>query len=257
MPRPNLREGDRCRIVNTREGCSKVDYSLSHDHEGQTCRDFTQRGECRLRAKCAFMHATFEKKNEQKDPYAYSDDNAKAKNNRRKGGEKSRRKNWKPDAEGKMRGKLRALRSNCKNEVGNLDRRGLEEFFQTTYELLAAQLGTVQAAVQLLASEGGLKRMKELLDNFTNGTCSQDSKQGLIHGAVAPFLDFITSPDVAKSSLLHGDVDRIYSTISGDESGSQSLGFLRSIANISLTNQLMSFWHLWRPFQRLSARDLR
>jgi hypothetical protein len=92
-----------------------------------------------------------------------------------------------------------------------------------------------QSVVQLLSSEGGLKKLKELLDEIPFDTYAPPLKRQVFVGSILPFLQILTNPDVSKSSLLETDVDRLYTVLWGNETGGRALRLFRFITGISET----------------------
>lgn len=131
--------------------------------------------------------------------------------------------------------KFRSWRFDCQDDDSTLGRAGLEKFFQQAYKLVGADINISQCTVQLLAEEGGLKKIKELLEDIPFDTYQENLQRKFFDEAIAPLLKLITSPDVAKSSLLEREINKIYNLIWGNETGSRSLRLFRFVADVAST----------------------
>ncbi|KAL9618548.1 MAG: hypothetical protein Q9160_006732 [Pyrenula sp. 1 TL-2023] len=91
----------------------------------------------------------------------------------------------------------------------------LPKFFQTAWELFQEDDANVsQEIVKLLASDGGLVRIKEATEITTNSSKGQDSFDSIDESFV-PLLNTITHEAAVKSPLLESPVGRIHNCLFG------------------------------------------
>ena len=91
----------------------------------------------------------------------------------------------------------------------------LPHFFRSAWRLVSeGETGTRQQVITKLASEGGLRRIKEVTDteieNFSVGR-----KAAILEEALIPFFQVISHEDVLSSLLLETAVDTIYNFLYG------------------------------------------
>jgi hypothetical protein len=115
-----------------------------------------------------------------------------------------------PQADANTTEKLRDLRFKVKTgEKGAPLRSRLAQFFQNTNELISGEPGVVQEVIELLASEGGSKRIFELLQQPLGDM--EDGRLAIIFDQqLLPFLKTITHVNVLSSIVLSARVSSIY-----------------------------------------------
>ncbi|MCJ1330602.1 hypothetical protein MMC10_007287 [Thelotrema lepadinum] len=91
---------------------------------------------------------------------------------------------------------------------------GLAEFFQEASQLVDTDAGLLQAVVGKLANEGGLRRIKELLEQDFQ-RLSPTGKEQAFRLRLLPFFRIVTKAEVLDSLVLETEVARIYSFIFG------------------------------------------
>ncbi|KAI9781350.1 MAG: hypothetical protein M1816_002396 [Peltula sp. TS41687] len=105
----------------------------------------------------------------------------------------------------------------------------LSQFFQLGWRLVSkGEVGTRQQVLTKLASEGGLRRIKELTDTeFKN--FSDDQRTSVFKDSVLPFFQAISHEDVLSSLLLENSIDTIYNFLFGP-SGCRAIRIFAFIA---------------------------
>ncbi|SMR53254.1 unnamed protein product [Zymoseptoria tritici ST99CH_1E4] len=106
----------------------------------------------------------------------------------------------------------------------------LGDFWQQALVLVATEDGTVQETITLLAGEGGLLRVSEVLDQrFATFTKAQFAR--LLSTQLMPFLKAITHTNVLSSLLLRAKVITIYNIIyAADGSGERAAALFSRLA---------------------------
>ena len=90
------------------------------------------------------------------------------------------------------------------------------------------QPGTRQQVITILASEGGLHRIKELTDTRFEDI-SDGQRKAVLKEAVIPFFQAISHEDVLSSLLLETVVNTIYNFLFGP-SGRRAIGLFTYVA---------------------------
>ncbi|KAI9712970.1 MAG: hypothetical protein M1812_006717 [Candelaria pacifica] len=104
---------------------------------------------------------------------------------------------------------------------------GLGRFFTMGRDVLTAgEPSTKQQIITLLASEGGLYRIKELVERCS---ASKQRDKQLFEGALLPFFETITHPKVVSSLILETSIDVIHNFLFGS-------GGLRGVALFSFAS---------------------
>lgn len=100
-------------------------------------------------------------------------------------------------------------------------------FFQEAFELLAGDVGSMHEVIQALASDGGLKRVLQLVKDDIPSPINNQKE--VFQSTVLPFLKVLSYPKVISSGLLESSVATIYNTIFGP-GGQHTLKLFKLIA---------------------------
>ncbi|GKZ20844.1 hypothetical protein AbraIFM66951_009163 [Aspergillus brasiliensis] len=198
------------------------------------CRDFARDGKCRFR-RCKFAHETPRENN----------------------GHAPRLKTKRAEPTGSEID-FRAWRQYLWDPARNyqLGYR-LGSFFQEAQRLLDQDVGVQQEVIRALAGEGGLKRLKELIDENIVATRSPTQKSDNLTQQVSSLLSIVTHPGVLDSLVLEQAVGTIYAFIYGVE-GRRALVLLTFLADSLSSNKnratedtieqlersLLTFWYI-------------
>ncbi|CAG8303689.1 unnamed protein product [Penicillium olsonii] len=89
-------------------------------------------------------------------------------------------------------------------------------FFKEARRLMGTDETTMQSVIKCLSSEGGLKRIQELIErDFT--PFSAAGQKVIFHDEIIPFLEVITFPNVVASLVLEQAVVTMYNCIFGPQ----------------------------------------
>src|SRR5699024_1439220 len=104
---------------------------------------------------------------------------------------------------------------------------GLGPFFEEARRLIDEGDGVLQDVVRALSTEGGLRRIRELVENDYNHIPAA-AKPSVFRAQMLPFLDIITNPNILESLVLEQAVGTIYNVLYGNSGrrGVVLLGFL-------------------------------
>ncbi|GKZ35274.1 hypothetical protein AbraIFM66950_005868, partial [Aspergillus brasiliensis] len=198
------------------------------------CRDFARDGKCRFR-RCKFAHETPRENN----------------------GHAPRLKTKRAEPTGSEID-FRAWRQYLWDPARNyqLGYR-LGSFFQEAQRLLDQDVGVQQEVIRALAGEGGLKRLKELIDENIVATRSPTQRSDILTQQVSSLLSIVTHPGVLDSLVLEQAVGTIYTFLYGVE-GRRSLVLLGFLADSLSSNKdratedtieqlersLLTFWYI-------------
>ena len=104
----------------------------------------------------------------------------------------------------------------------------LEQFFQLGQRLITQSAQTQQSVIIELASEGGLARIKELVD--LTGTIPEDQNLRHFRDVLLPFLQTVTHEDVLPSLVLENHLGTFHAFLFGP-SGRRATSLFRFIAD--------------------------
>ncbi|KAI7068359.1 hypothetical protein KC327_g9637 [Hortaea werneckii] len=113
----------------------------------------------------------------------------------------------------------------------------LGRFFKQAAELLDSDAGKMQEVIVLLASEGGLQRIIELLDQPLDKV-HPDILARLFNSQIIHFLEVITHKHVMASAILRPRLTTIYNIVWGED-GEQAIKLFSAVAQHSQTLRLM------------------
>ncbi|KAF2229709.1 P-loop containing nucleoside triphosphate hydrolase protein [Viridothelium virens] len=201
-----------CHFFSQPGGCAKGD-SCTFSHEVRIeefqqhqpiCRHFL-RGSCTYGEKCKFSH----QQKEQDDMKAETISQASS-----------------------LQSELRAWRSLLPSSNKNVRPLGnkISHFFQQGFRLIYAEPAIMQKVVEALSSEGGLARIKELVEVQLE-SCSEEQLATVFSSDFLPFFQTITSPDVLASHVLEKHVGTIYNYLFG-HGGNCALGLYEHLARM-------------------------
>ncbi|EYE96762.1 P-loop containing nucleoside triphosphate hydrolase protein [Aspergillus ruber CBS 135680] len=119
--------------------------------------------------------------------------------------------------------------------------------------------GVLQDVVRALSTEGGLRRIRELVENDYNHIPAA-AKPSVFRAQMLPFLDIITNPNILESLVLEQAVGTIYNVLYGNSGrrGVVLLGFLADVFSVSMGEKpttktlnhfelsLLVFWQIIR-----------
>ncbi|KAI9730359.1 MAG: hypothetical protein M1834_005869 [Cirrosporium novae-zelandiae] len=109
----------------------------------------------------------------------------------------------------------------------------LRHFAQGGLKLVNSDIGFMQEVITLMASEGGLSRVKELIErNFE--AMADKAKIVVVMTEIIPFFQTLSHPDVVLSALLENPVSTIYTYIYGP-------GGRRTVKLFTLVVDVLSF----------------
>ena len=124
---------------------------------------------------------------------------------------------------------LRWMRDISKDGIGRrMTPNQLEKFFQSGQRLVTQSAQTQQNVVIELASEGGLARIKELVD--LTETVHEGHKLRHFRDALLPFLQTVTHEDVLPSLILENQLGTLYAFLFGP-AGRRATGLFKFIAD--------------------------
>ncbi|KAJ6020903.1 hypothetical protein N7540_006407 [Penicillium herquei] len=175
------------------------------------CRQFATRGSCRFNP-CRFEHDS----------------------QSRTSGQKQQRKNDDRDEFAAFGAwKAQASSGYLGRSMGRLTRLG--PFFKEARRLIATDESTRQNVIRQLSTEGGLRRIQELIEREFSSLSTSQKKTTFEDGMVS-FLETITSPDVLASLVLEQAVVTIYNCIfgPGGRRAGPLLGFLADIVEVEI-----------------------
>jgi hypothetical protein len=136
--------------------------------------------------------------------------------------------------------RLKEFRWKIPRQVANIKPLGyaLGTFFQQALELVNGEVGTVQDVITMLASEGGLRRIDELLEQPFN-SLSRPQLDVVINKQLLPFLKIFTHTRVVQSVLLRVKVITVYNFIyNGDGTGRRATSLFALLAAHLLTYEI-------------------
>ncbi|OJI80060.1 hypothetical protein ASPTUDRAFT_178230 [Aspergillus tubingensis CBS 134.48] len=198
------------------------------------CRDFARDGKCKFR-RCKFSHDT-------------------SRDNNRNAPRLNTRRPEPPASESDFRAWKRNLWD--PNRDYPLGHR-LGSFLREAQRLIDQDVGVQQEVIRALAEEGGLKRMKELIDENILAARFSTQKSVILDQQVVPFLNIVTHPGVRNSLVLEQAVGTIYAFLYG-LAGRRALDLLGFLADMLSYNKdqvtenqinrlelsLLTFWHI-------------
>ncbi|KAL9077558.1 MAG: hypothetical protein Q9157_003335 [Trypethelium eluteriae] len=131
-----------------------------------------------------------------------------------------------------LQSELRAWRSLLPSSNKNVRPLGnkISHFFQQGFRLIYAEPAIMQKVVEALSSEGGLARIKELVEVQLE-SCSEEQLATVFSSDFLPFFQTITSPDVLASHVLEKHVGTIYNYLFG-HGGNCALGLYEHLARM-------------------------
>ncbi|PTU24827.1 hypothetical protein P175DRAFT_0450803 [Aspergillus ochraceoroseus IBT 24754] len=124
--------------------------------------------------------------------------------------------------------------------------RELGLFFQQGRQLIETTDGALQEVIQSLSSEGGLRRIQELIQR-DYVELSDPRKRDLFKNSVLPFLELVTHRDVLASLVVENNVVTIYNCIWGPvgRRGEPFLHFLAdSVQQYTQSDAEVACWYL-------------
>jgi hypothetical protein len=128
--------------------------------------------------------------------------------------------------------RLKEFRWKVPKSVANLKPLGygLGKFFEQALELVDGEAGTLQDVITLLASEGGLSRVEELLEQPFN-SLSRSQLTMIIDKQLLPFFKIFTHAGVIRSALLRTKVVTVYNFMyNGDGTGRRAISLFATLA---------------------------
>ncbi|RMX78328.1 hypothetical protein D0869_09171 [Hortaea werneckii] len=130
-------------------------------------------------------------------------------------------------------------RYNIPQEVGTPTPLGINlgRFFKQAAELIDGDAGRMQEVIVLLASEGGVQRIIELLEQPLD-KCHPDILPRLFNTQIICFLEIITHKHVTVSAILKPRLTTIYNIVWG-EGGQQAMKLFSAVAQHLQTLRLM------------------
>ncbi|KAI7714755.1 hypothetical protein KC353_g6625, partial [Hortaea werneckii] len=130
-------------------------------------------------------------------------------------------------------------RYNIPQEIGTPAPLGpnLGRFFKQAAELIDGDAGRMQEVIVLLASEGGVQRIIELLEQPLD-KCHPDILARLFNTQIICFLEIITHKHVTASAILKPRLTTIYNIVWG-EGGQQAIKLFSGVAQHLQTLRLM------------------
>ncbi|KAN0075671.1 hypothetical protein V8E54_006941 [Elaphomyces granulatus] len=155
----------------------------------KVCRQFARTGNCKYKG-CKLEHVVDKEHNQKKSGGASSSSNSET--------------------------EFRKWRNNIPLEPKSARALGknLAVFFQESERLIKIDANLMQDVISCLSKEGGLKRIKELIEQeFHN--MSTAVKASLFKTEILPFFQSISHPDVLASLVLEQSVGTIYNIIFG------------------------------------------
>ncbi|KAL4895634.1 hypothetical protein BDV59DRAFT_211274 [Aspergillus ambiguus] len=96
--------------------------------------------------------------------------------------------------------------------------------------LLSSYTCILQGVVQSLASEGGLSRIQELVEQGSS-TMASAMKRDRFHTQILPFLEIVSHPDALSSLILEQSVGTIYNVLYG-RGGSRAVCLFKYIGDV-------------------------
>lgn len=110
----------------------------------------------------------------------------------------------------------------------------LGSFFEEARRLIDEGDGVIQEVVRALATEGGLRRIRELVEYDYNRILAA-ARPSVFRTQMLPFLEIITNPNVLESLVLEQAVGTIYNVLYGTSGrrGVVLLGFLADMFSVS------------------------
>ncbi|OOG00383.1 hypothetical protein ASPCADRAFT_511396 [Aspergillus carbonarius ITEM 5010] len=178
------------------------------------CYDFAKRGSCRYNP-CRYAHVRGrDSKNESPDPTPAS----RSRNDHRRHGELDELALWKRQVDPRPQARLRV--------VGGQ----LGPIFVKARELIAVDEGTLQEVVRCLSTEGGLRRIQELVERDFEAL-TPSAQRDLFVGQMLPFIEIVTHPHVLASLVVEQAVGTIYNCLYG-LAGRRGEPFLRYLASV-------------------------
>lgn len=212
--KPGWQSKQPCKYINTPEGCYRENCQWSHDNKEATSaqtaplatrqngvRDQsleTRRGE-------PFDSAARDDRSGPRNPPHKADDLQEAQVRR-----------W------------RYLTLDGSRPDKPLPRHGRNKFFQDALRLVLSDAGSMQSVIQALASDGGLKRVRQLV------TQEFQTRPIDVPTELLPFFRVISYPKVLSSGLLESSRDIIYNAIYGS-GGQHALKLFEYVASIATT----------------------
>lgn len=142
---------------------------------------------------------------------------------------------------------FRSWRSNIPLEHTSVRPLGgrLESFFREARRLIEVDENLMQNVIRSLSSEGGLRRIQELIErNF--GSWSATVKAIVFSEGIIPFLEIIAHPDILASLVLEQQVGTIYNFIFGigGRRGVQLFSFIADVLGTHNNAKEKAIWHL-------------
>jgi hypothetical protein len=206
-----------CKYVNTPEGCYRENCPFSHNNRGVICESFAEGKECTLGEQCVYAHnLAQDTSNTQIAPLtirANSNGNpSPAAHHVPMPGRNASGRNLPPKTDDPQETLVRRWRYNTlegSRPDKPLPKHGRNKFFQDALGLVLSDAGSMQSVIQALASDGGVKRILQLVkQDFETRPVDAPTE-------VLPFLKVISHPKVLSSGLLESSRDTIYNTIYG------------------------------------------
>lgn len=123
----------------------------------------------------------------------------------------------------------------------------LGSFFKEARRLIDEGDGVCQEVIRALSTEGGLKRIQELIE-YDYHRLTAVTRPIVFKTQMLPFLEIITTPNILESLILEQAVGTIYNVLFGNSGGRGVvlLGFLVDVLTVSDTERLTieTFNHL-------------
>lgn len=182
------------------------------------CRQFSQTGHCTYGRRCKFSHAKTPK-GEQR-PQARDNSNVRPQNRQHDPNEDKLRE-WK-----------RLL--NNGSQLSRLNYATVSRFFELGLKLMDGDIGALQEAIRLLATEAGLAFIKAVTDRHIVEAADNPTRLNLWKMQVSPLFHLVAHPDLVDSNILETEVAAIYSFLVGVNASRMKrlFGFVLDLAGI-------------------------
>jgi hypothetical protein len=185
-----------CKYIDTTEGCYREDCPWSHDNKVPRS------------AKTTPLASTHKVTRDQSSEARYRQSSGSAPQDDRNGHPRDPPHRTDDPQEIQVR-RWRYLTLDGSQPDRPLPRHGRNKFFQDALKLVQSDAGSMQAVIQALASDGGLKRIRQLV------TQDFQTRPVDVLTELLPFLQVISYPKVLSSGLLESSRGMIYSAIYG------------------------------------------
>jgi hypothetical protein len=208
-----------CKYVNTPEGCYRDNCPFSHNHKGTICEALVDGKECMLGEHCVYAHSLSQdalnfqmapliaRANGNGNPSLEAPCVSMSRDDRNGSARNIPAKTDDPQEVLVRRWRYNTLEGSRPDKP--LPRHGRNKFFRDALGLVLSDAGSMQSVIQALASDGGVKRILQLVkQDFLTRPVDASTE-------ILPFFKAISYPKVLSSGLLESSRDTIYSTIYG------------------------------------------